>query len=232
MSKIKGVLFDKDGTLFDFATTWESWAAAFLERLTPDRASAAQLGAQIGFDYTARKFEKSSVVIAGTPSEIAQALVPFMAGYSHAQVLDLLNEEAAHAPQSEAVPLVPFLSGLIDSGLRLGVATNDAEAPARAHLESAHIVEKFEFIAGFDSGYGAKPSAGQMIGFAKAIQTDPSAIVMVGDSRHDLIAGRAAGMHCVGVLTGLAERDVLAPLADVVLDDIGHLPSWIAAQQD
>ncbi|MDW3225564.1 MAG: HAD family hydrolase [Paracoccaceae bacterium] len=229
MSEIKGVLFDKDGTLFDFATTWESWAAAFLDRLTEDRASAVRLGAQIGFDYGARRFEKDSIVIAGTPGEVAQALLPAMAGYSHAQVVDLLNEEAAKAPQAEAVPLAPFLSGLIDSGLRLGVATNDAEAPARAHLESAQIIDKFDFIAGFDSGYGAKPGTGQMLGFAKAINTDPRAIVMVGDSRHDLIAGRAAGMRCVGVLTGLAERDVLAPLADAVFDDIGFLPEWLAA---
>ena len=40
-------------------------------------------------------------------------------------------------------------------------------------------------------------------------------------------AGRAAGMICVGVLTGMAGPDTLAPLADVVLPDIGHLPAWL-----
>jgi phosphoglycolate phosphatase len=49
----------------------------------------------------------------------------------------------------------------------------------------------------------------------------------VGDSRHDLVAGRAAGMRCVGVLTGLADRADLSPLADAVLPDIGHLPGWL-----
>jgi phosphoglycolate phosphatase len=52
---------------------------------------------------------------------------------------------------------------------------------------------------------------------------------MVGDSTHDLQAGRAAGMRCVGVLTGMAPRDVLAPHADVVLENIGALPDWLAA---
>ena len=51
---------------------------------------------------------------------------------------------------------------------------------------------------------------------------------MVGDSTHDLIAGRAAGMQTVGVLTGMAEAE-LAPLADAVLPDIGHLPDWLMA---
>ena len=52
---------------------------------------------------------------------------------------------------------------------------------------------------------------------------------MVGDSRHDLIAGRAAGMQTVGVLTGMAELADLAPFADVVLPDIGHLPLWLTS---
>jgi len=54
-------------------------------------------------------------------------------------------------------------------------------------------------------------------------------VVMVGDSTHDLIAGRAAGMACVGVLTGTAVEGDLAPFADAVLPDIGHLPGWLIA---
>jgi hypothetical protein len=53
---------------------------------------------------------------------------------------------------------------------------------------------------------------------------------MVGDSLHDLHAGRAAGMRCSGVLTGLRREADLAPHADVVLPHIGHLPDWLAAQ--
>ena len=32
VAPVRGIVFDKDGTLFDFATTWEAWAAAFLMR--------------------------------------------------------------------------------------------------------------------------------------------------------------------------------------------------------
>jgi phosphoglycolate phosphatase len=53
---------------------------------------------------------------------------------------------------------------------------------------------------------------------------------MVGDSTHDLHAGRAAGMVCVAVLTGVADRDELAPHADVVLDTIADLPRWLGLQ--
>lgn len=50
---------------------------------------------------------------------------------------------------------------------------------------------------------------------------------MVGDSTHDLIAGRAAGMVTVAVLTGMADAATLSPHADVVLPHIGHLPEWL-----
>jgi phosphoglycolate phosphatase len=52
---VRGIIFDKDGTLFDFATTWEAWAAAFLLRVSQgDQARAGSLGAAIGFDFAAR----------------------------------------------------------------------------------------------------------------------------------------------------------------------------------
>jgi phosphoglycolate phosphatase len=57
----------------------------------------------------------------------------------------------------------------------------------------------------------------------------PDRIAMIGDSTHDLVAGRAAGMITVGVLTGPATREDLAPHATVVLPDIGHLPAWLAS---
>jgi len=42
-----------------------------------------------------------------------------------------------------------------------------------------------------------------------------------------LHAGHAAGMRTVAVLTGMADEATLAPLADVVLPNIGHLPEWL-----
>ena len=47
---------------------------------------------------------------------------------------------------------------------------------------------------------------------------------MVGDSTHDLMAGRAAGMPTIGVLTGMAGAATLAPYADIVLSNIGEIP--------
>lgn len=229
MKEIKGLIFDKDGTLFDFAATWEAWATAFLLRAAAgDRARARHVGSHIGFDLDAQKFDRDSVVIAGTAGEVSQALHVHFPEMTLAQMSELLDYEAERAPQEQAVPLDPLLRGLRDAGFALGVATNDSERPARAHLMQAGVQDHFDFIVGFDSGFGGKPAPGQLLAFAEHTGLDPTAIAMVGDSTHDLHAGRAAGMHCVGVLTGLADADELSPFADVVLPDIGHLPAWLS----
>jgi phosphoglycolate phosphatase len=138
-----------------------------------------------------------------------------------------MNALASEAPMVPAVPLRPVLSALKARGVRLGLATNDTEAPARAHMQQAGISDLMELILGCDSGFGGKPAPGMLLAFARHTGIAPARIAMVGDSRHDLIAGRAAGMRAVAVLTGIAEADALAPFADVVLHDIGELPGWL-----
>ncbi|WP_299768958.1 HAD family hydrolase [uncultured Tateyamaria sp.] len=225
---VRGIIFDKDGTLFDFSTTWEAWAAAFLCRAAcGDEERAQRAGAAIGFDLACARFLPKSIVIAGTPIEIASELNAYFPDLSFDELVALLNDEAAHAPQAEAVPLKPLLTTLRARGLALGVATNDAEAPARAHLQSAGVDGFFDFIAGSDSGFGGKPAPGQLLAFCADTGLAAKTVVMVGDSTHDLHAGRAAGMSTVGVLTGMAPLDVLVPHADIVLSDIGALPDWL-----
>ncbi|MFN6924607.1 MAG: HAD family hydrolase [Tabrizicola sp.] len=227
---IDGLLFDKDGTLFDFRVSWGRWAAGFLADLARDADHARSLGQAIGFDAATLTFAPDSPVIAATAADIAAALAPELGGISVAELTERIDTTAGAAPMSEAVPLRPLLTGLRSRGLRLGLATNDSEAPARQHLAAHGITECFDFISGYDSGHGAKPAPGMCLAFARGLGLQPGRVAMVGDSRHDLQAGRAAGMRTVAVLTGIAKAPDLADLADVILPDIGALPSWLDAQ--
>lgn len=225
---IDALLFDKDGTLFDFAATWGAFGREVLLRLSDgDRARASRLGHAIGFDLQTETYTADSIVIAGTVDEIVDVLALHLPEWSRPNLIQFLNAESARAPQIEAVALAALLRDLKQMGKKLGVATNDGEVPARQHLKSAGVADMFDFIAGYDSGHGYKPGPGQLLAFADRVGIAPKRIAMVGDSLHDLQAGRAAGMTTVGVLTGLATARDLEPLADVVLPDIGHIPDWL-----
>ncbi|MGI3209834.1 HAD family hydrolase [Roseovarius tibetensis] len=230
MSRADAVLFDKDGTLFDFHATWSVWAQRMIADLAGgDAQLMTRLADAAHYDLDALRFLPSSPIVAGTNREAAECFAAVLPGRAVAEIETHMTRCAASAPLVPAVPLVPYLDGLAARGLRLGVVTNDTEAGARAHLGTVGVLDRLDFIAGFDSGHGAKPAPGPLLAFARAMRIDPARVVMVGDSAHDLIAGRAAGMTCVGVLTGTAARGDLAPLADVVLADIGHVPDWLDA---
>ena len=228
VSGFDAVLFDKDGTLFDFQRSWGAWAGDLITRLAAgDLARAEAMAAAMGYDRPRARFRPESPVIAGTGDEVAALLLPHLppqpdglAGLSRR-----LARSAAEVPQIEAVPLAPLLDRLRGAGLRLGVATNDHEGTARQHL-ATHLA-RFDFIAGFDSGHGGKPAPGMLLAFCAQFGLRPDRVLMVGDSRHDLIAGKAAGMATMAVLTGVAGPAELSPLADILRPDIGHLPELL-----
>jgi phosphoglycolate phosphatase len=121
-----------------------------------------------------------------------------------------------------------ILRALRAAGLKVGLATNDAEASAGRHLAQLELTELMDFVAGYDSGHGAKPGAGMVLAFAREIGAEPEQIALVGDTLHDLESARAAGAIAIAVLSGVASREDLAPHADYVIADIGELPALFA----
>lgn len=222
----EAILFDKDGTLFDFEATWTGAIARLLDTLAPQddgRAAAA-----MGFDPIAGRILPGSVAIAGTAEDTGRALAPVV-GRSVAEVVAVMDRIAT---ETLMVPVVDLSSclGALRRLCPLGVVTNDSEVPAWRHITDAGLETFIGFLSGFDSGHGVKPAPGPLLAAAEAFGTDPSRMLMVGDSLHDLKAGRAAGMITVGVLTGVAPAQELQPFADVILPDIGHLESWIGKE--
>ena len=226
---LKAILFDKDGTLFDFRASWGGWMASMLERLAP--MTSGDLAGALGFDPVAVDFAPDSVVIASTMEEIATVIAAHVT-LPYPDIVALMEEVGKAAPMVPAVDLPLVLGDLRARGLRLGLATNDTEVPARAHLSGAGVLELFDFVAGCDSGFGGKPAPGQLLGFAAAMGFAPEQIAMVGDSLHDLDAARAAGMVGIGVLTGPAPRAKLAPHATVVFETIAEIGPWLEAEGD
>lgn len=228
---LQGIIFDKDGTLFDFNATWGAWTREMLAtEAGGDEALLQDLADAMGYDIVNRQFYPSSIVIAATASETADCILSVLPRQDKGALLARMNAAAAEVTQIEVVPLIPYFTALKASGLMLGIATNDAEAPARRHLERAGITAQFDFIAGYDSGHGGKPAPGQLFAFCDQTGISPQACAMVGDSTHDLHAGQAAGMRTIGVLTGPAPREELAPFADAVLSTIGDIPAWLKSE--
>lgn len=229
MTSVQAILFDKDGTLFDFQQSWTSWAVAMILRLSQgDRARAESVADVLGFDLTRKLFLPDSFAVSSTPDEQMERLGPVLPEMCRD---DMLAHMMPRDDEGIPVPvrgLTTSLEAFQSKGLKLGVVTNDFEATAIAHLRHAGVSAAFDVVIGFDSGYGAKPAPEGCLAALLALGVPPEHSVMVGDSLHDIKAGWAAGLRTVGVLTGTASRADLAPWADFVVQDVSELAAFLA----
>lgn len=229
--KISGILFDKDGTLLDFARSWEPVnrrCAHYAADGDPELAD--RLLRACGMDPDTGETVGDSLFAASSTGEIAAGMIA--AGSKHS-LEDLIHrfdrffiEGAAHA-----VPLVDlrkvFLA-LRARGLKLGIASSDNEASIRLMAEGQHILPMLDYIAGYDSGHGVKPNPGMVEGFARACGLALSEIAMVGDNAHDMhMARNAKAGLAVGVLTGTGAAATLSSFADHVVGSIEDLEALL-----
>ncbi|MYG10116.1 MAG: HAD family hydrolase [Rhodobacteraceae bacterium] len=222
--RFRGIIFDKDGTLFDFQSTWSPMMVKLLNVLCEgDKECSRQKGRLLGFDLDKGLYLPESAFIAGTPEQFVEQLLTNFQGWSEEELIRLLNEITRDTEQVEVVSLVPLLTELQKTGYVLGVATNDSEEDARRQLGEKGILEYFDFLVGFNSGYGSKPDPDMLLAFCQQTRIQPAETVMVGDSKSDLVAGKRAGMFTVAVLSGVAKSEDLAQHANLIIRDISGL---------
>ena len=229
---IKGILFDKDGTLLDYAATWMPLNhEAALTAAGGDRALAARLLAAVGYDAAAGRVLSGSLLAAGTNRAIAARWAGLMPGSDLEALTGTMERVFTQGGRHSATPvgeLAPLLARLKERDLRLGVATSDSESGAHATLAHFGVIELLDFLAGYDSGYEPKPDSALVHGFCRATGLAAGEVTVVGDNLHDLEMGRAAGAGLVvGVLTGTSDHGDLIGLADHVLESILDLEALL-----
>jgi phosphoglycolate phosphatase len=227
---LRALLFDKDGTLIDFDRTWGPAALTVMRALAADDPARFDGLVQLAhYDVAAQRFAPTSPLLAGASSHYGPAFAEVLGRPADAVLYGEMDRLFLDAGLTHLTPLgdpLALMQRLQARGLPLGIATNDAEASARAQAARLGFLPHLAFIAGYDSGFGAKPHPGQVTAFAGAVGVAVHEIALIGDTRHDLDAARAAGALAVAVLTGPrghAARADLAPHADHVIDTLDDL---------
>jgi phosphoglycolate phosphatase len=225
---VRGILFDKDGTLLDFTPTWlPAYKAGALHTADGDETRAHSMMLSTGLDEKTDDFVHGSLLASGTTDEIAAAWKEHGSPHPLDELIGQLDQIFADVTARSSNPF-PGLSDLIEkldnNNIIQGVATNDSEISARVFLKMAGIERYFPFVAGYDSGHEGKPATGMMDAFCADHDLAPGAVMVVGDNHCDLEMGRnAKAGYIVGVLSGNGTRDELEPYADVIIDGIGNL---------
>jgi phosphoglycolate phosphatase len=228
---LKGVLFDKDGTLVDFSRTWtgiikRSARIASAGNVTLERELLVACGTDPATGTTA----PDSLFASGNTLEIAERMRQLGSPLTVPDLVRQMDELFVRG-SSDAVAitdLVDVFEKIKSLGLLIGIASSDNEASIRITLQSLGIAGTVDFVAGYDSGHGVKPEPGMVRAFCAHAGCTPSQVLLVGDNRHDLEMGRAAGCGGnIGVLSGTGTAATLETLADVLLSDVGKLPDLL-----
>jgi len=124
---------------------------------------------------------------------------------------------------------VECLRHLRERGVRLGVCTNKPQRASEQLLDALGLAPYFSVVIGGDRAVRRKPDPEHPRAVLAALGENARHGLMIGDSRNDLLAARAAGLPCVLVRHGYGPDPADALGADRVIDDLSELPPLLSA---
>ena len=130
------------------------------------------------------------------------------------------------ADRTHAYPETEAGLGLLKSlGIPLAVITNKNEVLAVKLLEALGLSDYFSLVLGGDSLPEKKPSPAPLLHAAEVLGVPVENMIMVGDSRNDILAAKAAGCPSIGVTFGYGDMAELSKHEATRPDwTIGSLP--------
>jgi len=188
-------LFDLDGTLIDsidlIFRAYRHTAERHLNVSPPDSVWLAGLG-------TPLRMQLGEV---SDDPELIEAMV-------------LTYREYHQQHHDRSIRLYPqiavVLPVLLERGARLGVVTSKLRFGAERGLATTGIAEHFHIIVSADEVTRHKPHPEPVERALGKLGADVETTVFIGDSPHDIAAGRAAGVRTAGALWGPFSDDELA----------------------
>ncbi|HEY9017288.1 phosphoglycolate phosphatase [Thiomicrospira sp.] len=120
---------------------------------------------------------------------------------------------------------------MLANGYRLSCVTNKAEAFTIPLLKDKGLFDYFEFVVSGDTCEQKKPHPMPLLHAAKLMNVSPENALMLGDSKSDVKAARAAGFHIFCMTYGYNHgEDIRDYEPDVVMDSMTELANYLEAK--
>ena len=239
MMSMKGIIIDKDGTLFNYAYVWgdvvsKAIRGGFSELgLKGDKLNRITMRFEELFGIDERGgsykngilFRPDLAVITIAKMVLASlgaGLNPFRVKN---KVFDKIEKMGSMIEQEIDAKEFPGIKELFkklkDNGYLIGIVTNDCVATTRLFLKKMGAEEYVDFIRGEDSGTRKKPNPEAFRQFINEFSLKPEDVAVVGDSKADMkFASNSNAGYSIAVLTGSGDRKLLERMADKVYPTI------------
>lgn len=229
--RIKGIIFDKDGTLIKFKEFWLAAAMAaaetVLDRLgCPKDAADEMLRAAGAYDGIKGK------LCSGTYADISDAFEEIIKkrcpGCAAENIYDLTRDAFDECVKyGKIVPACENIKGVIESlkgkGISLFLVTTDGYGITKKCLDGLGITEYFDGIYTDDGEGKTKPDPYFIYRIEESFGFAPDELLMVGDTVTDIEFAKNGGIAAVGVARADEDKKILEKGAAAVIDDISQL---------
>ena len=211
--KLRAVLFDLDGTLIDstrlIVESYHHTMRVHRGKTFPDAEWIQGLGTPLRVQF--RRFTDD-------PDEV-QAMIATYREWNLAH----------HDEMVRAFPgAVDAVRALKDGGAKLGIVTSKNRHGVAIGLRLGGFEGLFGTIVTSDDLEASKPDPAPVVAALASVGEPAGATLFVGDSPHDIAAGRDAGTRTAACLWGPFARDVLAAeRPDHFLDSFPDLPPLV-----
>ncbi len=210
---IEAAIVDLDGTLVD---TIDDFVAAL-------GAMLAGFGLPVvDHDFVARTVGRGSEhLLRCTLAEVGADAALYDAAFASYQ----RHYRAINGVHATVYPgVAEGLARLSARGLRLACVTNKPTVFARELLQHKGLAQHFRCVFGGDAFARRKPDPLPLIEACAALASEPRRTLMIGDSRNDAQAARAAGCPVVLVGYGYNHGEPVHGLdADAFVDRLDHI---------
>lgn len=206
----RGVIFDLDGTLVHSSPDIALHLNAALGRLRPggEALSVADVENLIGGGMQELVMNGLNAIgIEASTALIDETIRHFRDAYEAEPVVETTLYDG----------VVELLTILREDGFRIGLCTNKRELTANLVLQHFKLDHLFDAVVGGDTTPERKPDPTSLIEAAGRLGLKPASTVMVGDSRADFGAARAAGVPVILVDWGYSSVDIHSLGGDAVI---------------
>jgi HAD superfamily hydrolase (TIGR01509 family) len=139
----------------------------------------------------------------------------------------VFEEEVGLVPGTE-----PLLKKLHERGMKLGLVTSTLGRFIEFKLiplKKRGLRDLFQSVITLDDVKNRKPSGDPLLECARRLGENPGKCAYVGDATVDMVAGKAAGMRTIAVLTGVDDYEALkGENPDMILDSVSQLMERIS----
>ena len=213
LTLLTSAIVDLDGTMVDTVGDFEQALARTLADLALPPVDRAFIARTVGRG-SMHLLKNTLARVGGAPELLDSAWTHYQRHYA-----DINGRHAEVYPGVRA-----GLAAMRARGWKLACVTNKPRAFALALLEAKGLRPLFEHVFGGDSFERQKPDPLPLVSTCEALGTAPAHTLMVGDSRNDCEAARAAGCPVVLVSYGYNHGEPVADARpDLVIDSLAAL---------